>query len=311
MRWPHFLILCVIAGSATNCAPPASLQNKATCNIDHSERLAWAEWTPDMDVEGAAIFTYQGCGKRLDFVATSHTNDPNSDTFKAVRQAAAFKPEAILIEGVPADYGPSLPQLSQMAAQANGTPSDTEAMLSVRLAESNAIPFQGAEPLDTEIVALVKDQGLSPLDLIGFYTLRQLPQIQRAGEVGGPNDPRMERVLADTARYFATEIGETEDFAGPLTTLEGFSAWYHAFNDESFAEDFDARDVYPSAGVDTPRASNRASDIVADARDAFILEQIETALNAYDHVVIVYGGSHHSVQRSALEAAFGTAAQTF
>ena len=303
-----FLAIGLLASLPACTAEPApEAPAAAACTIDPDARLRWADWSPDMDAKGGTTFTYTGCGKQLVFVAARHGNISDSPTFNAVRDAIADGPDLVLLEGVPAARGDSYGKLLDYAEGVAGKPTDNEAMLTARTAHAAGIPFRGAEPLDTDVIMETRAAGLSDRDLLGFYMLRQLPQMQRGGAYDDLSDPRMEGVVADIAPYFADELGLAATEAEALDTMPEFAAWYADFNGEDFVSGFEPPDTYPSTAVEDPRASNFASDTVADARDAFILAQVRDALAAHDHVLIVYGGSHHSVLRPALEAAFGAA----
>ncbi|WP_298919128.1 hypothetical protein [uncultured Algimonas sp.] len=290
-------------------APPTETQNApqatAECRIDADARIPWSDWRPEDDVSGTAIFDYSGCSKRLVFIAAEHENDPASDTFAAVRQMIAGDPDLVLIEGVPAQRGRNYQPVLDHAARVEATPGDNESMLAARLSDARGIPFVGAEPRDDAVLDYALENGVSEVELIGFYVLRQLPQMARSGEVDSVDGPDMAAAIEDLVPYFADETGLDREAVADIDTLPEFQEWYAGFNDRSFDEVLDMRDSVPSASLPDPARSNFISDIVADARDDFILARIEDALDAHDHVLIVYGGSHQTVQDPALQAAFG------
>lgn len=281
-------------------------ESVADCQIDSEKRIAWSDWDPSTQILAPSVFSYEACGKRLVYVAAEHSNDPSSATYAAVADAVADTPGHVLIEGFPAAGGDSSEQLLGMAEQVAGTPGDNEALHVARLAHAAGIPVRGAEPLDADVLAYARSEGLDEADMIGFYMLRYLPQMIRSGQIDGPADPRLGPTVEQLAPYFAAQSGLQPDAVAAIDTLPEFAAWYETTNGLTFDAGFRVEDAYPANAVTDPRRSNTFSDIISDARDAFIIQQLNDSLSTHDHVVIVYGASHHSVQAPALEAAFGT-----
>lgn len=311
VRMRHFLNAVAITGLAA-CTADVPLDpdtvtdaTSEVCAIDHDARIDWADWNRSDDAVGTATFVYTGCDKRLVFIAAEHTNDPDSETFAAIRMAVADAPDFILIEGVPAARGVNLPALIDYANSVEGSPSDNEAMFATRLAVDRGVDVMGAEPDDTEVIAYAATQDINSLDVIGYYVLRQLPQMMQSGEVTGTDDPRLEEMIPNLVSYFAKETGLSPSDVSDIDTLPEFSVWYASLNGGPFKDSSPSYDASPSSNVPDPKPSNYISDTIADARDAFILERIETALSDYDNVLIIYGGSHQTVQDPALRAAFG------
>lgn len=302
-------LMALTACDAAVAPAPDVTAARASCIIDHAARTPWADWDHADDADGTVTFVYSGCGKQLAFIAAEHGNDPDSDTFKAVTAAMANAPDLVLIEGVPHSRGANFQPLVDYAQSVAGTPGDSEPMLTTRLAIGAGIDVMGAEPDDADVLAYAKREGIGATDVIGFYVLRQLPQMVRAGDVDGPNDPRMAGVIADLVPYFAQDAGLSPDAVADIDTLPEFATWYAALNGSTFAQSNTSYDVSPSSNIPAPKPTNRIADTVADARDAFILKRIEEALAEHDEVLIVYGGSHQTVQDPSLRAAFGAPEQ--
>ncbi len=313
LRHATLLLFCTAlcaCGAGSGDTEPEDTRLAATeCQIDRDARIPWADWRQEDDAPGTAVFAYEGCGKRLVFVAAEHGNDPESDTFEAVRTAIEDTPDLVLIEGVTAIRGENFQPLLDYAASVEGTPADNESMFSARLATANGIAVMGAEPEDREVLSYAERNGVGAVDLVGFYMLRQLPQMVRAEQIETVDGPGMETAVTQLAPYFADQIGLQAEEVESIDTLPEFQTWYAGFNDRPFDDVLSGRDSVPSSQLEDPAPSNFVSDVVADARDTFILDTIADALDDCDHVVIVYGGSHHTVQDPALRAAFGAPVQ--
>lgn len=284
-------------------------QETTSCVFDKDLLLPWSSFGEVGSLRQAPyIASYSGCGKALHFVAAEHTNDPSSLTFELVERAISLGGDVgfVLIEGLPSAYGASNQQVLDFAQSADGTPADSEALFAVRKAASRDIPFQGAEPSDSAILIEADLVGISAPDLLGFYILRQIEQAVRSGQLSSHTDPRLQEVIEVLLGQLVRDTGLTKAEFAPVSKIEGFKNWYRVLNGADFESTFRFEDVYPST-TQYSRPSNLLSDKVSDIRDRTIIAMIEDALENNSIVVVVYGASHHDIQRPVFEAAFGPA----
>lgn len=131
------------------------------------------------------IAHYQKNEFELFYLAARHTNNLTDDTLKLVQKLFKDKQfNVLIIEPYPFSFGES-PKWFLEEAQKGKTEDfikGGESALAALLAEEKKIPFFAGEPDDKDILQGLKDKGFTELDLIGFYTVRQIPQWVREKE---------------------------------------------------------------------------------------------------------------------------------
>lgn len=283
--------------------------DESTCKFDHNLLLSWGEFGRVGSLAPAPYLAkYSGCGKILNFIAANHTNDPDSPTFTLIEQILSADSNIgfVLVEGLPESYGISNSQVVAFATSTKGTQGDSETLLAVRRASDLGIAFQGAEPGDEVVLAQAERAGISSSDVFAFYVLRQIEQSVRSGQLDSHKDPRLQSILAQLLDSLVDQTGREKAEFASVSSLDGFKAWYRDLNGEGFNSSFRYEDVYPTSPQHA-RPSNSLSDLVSDIRDRVIIQKIEETLSRHQNVVVVYGSSHHDIQRPVLEAAFGPA----
>jgi hypothetical protein len=291
------LFSIVLAGKASN---------PDECRIEPARALSWSQFaTIKPDVEPPSTALYAGCGKRLIYVAAVHSNESDGKTFVAVRQAfERHRPHHVVLEGFPASMGINPAPLIEHASKVMGTSGDAEPYLSVRIAQSQGASFSGGEPDDSDILASVREKGMSAGDLFAIYVLRQIEQWVRETRIASHRDPALDGLIRDYARSFATDAKvEIADIAA-VSTLAGFRTWYASVNGLDFMQNYRAEDAWPVT-PETNRPTNKLIVSISDAREAHILGEISRALSRHRIVLVVYGASHHDIHAPALQAAFG------
>lgn len=298
MRHGFAALLVALATSAPASSAPS-------CTIDPARVLSWSKYhTLTEPSDDTYTVEYKGCSKRLIYVAAKHSNDPQSETYRAVRAALGQKGVGfVVLEGFPTQMGVNPSPLIDHSAKVADGPADAEPYLAVRLARDAKIDFSGGEPTDAEVLAFVKNASLTEKDLFAFYVLRQIEQWQRSQLITGAADPRLADEIKRYVPIFARDAGIGTDTFADVATLSGFKSWYEAKNGIAFDQGYRPEDAYPSSPGS--RATNAISDKVSDARDRHIVSVVAAALRKHDVVVIVYGASHHLMEAPAFEAAFG------
>lgn len=289
----------------------APLAAAAPCRIDPAKALSWASFdTLKPKGEAPLMALYEGCGRRLVYVAAVHSNDANGKTFALVKRAfAETKPAFVVLEGFPAALGENPKPLIDHAASVAGTPGDAEPYLAVRLAQATGAPFVGGEPDDAQILAEVKTKGMTSRDLFALYVLRQIEQWMREGKLAAHTDPALDARIRAYAPMFARDAKIAPEEIAPVATAQGFKAWYKTTNALDFDAGYKPEDAWPVTGPHR-RATNHLTVKMSDARDKHILSVVDAALTRHANVLVVYGFSHHDIQAPAFEAAFGPAKLT-
>jgi hypothetical protein len=271
---------------------------------DTSRLAAWTTELRAKQPDDAFGAVYARGKNKLVFVGAAHTEAIDSLTFRMINDAyASYDVDAVIIEGSRRSRGPNNDKLLQWVAsqsQREGRQEGGELVASVRGALAEGAAVWGGEPDDTQIRDALAARGVSSEDMLGFYTLRSVPQWLREQKIASPDDPEA-RTLIDAELAHNRERLEL-----PPTILPSYatwSQWYERTNGKPFGASFVLEETGPLA--DGGHGSNRIAAAISGVRDAFLLETIADRLNAGDTVLAVFGGSHLMILRPALDAMLG------
>lgn len=137
-------------------------------------------------------------------------------------------------------------------------------------------------------------------DLLGFYTLRSIPQWIRERKVASAADPRLVALIDTELERNRHRLSVDRSI---LPAFADWARWYAVTNRRPIGASFDDEEAGPR--VDGPYPTNRVAAAVAEARDAYLHRLIVDHLNASESVIVVYGASHLMIHRPALDAVLG------
>jgi hypothetical protein len=143
-------------------------------------------------------------------------------------------------------------------------------------------------------------QGFSPEDILGFYTLRSVPQWAREQKISNAGDLRVKDLVTQELVHNRERLSLP---ASVLPTYQQWAQWYTQANGKPFGATFELAEVGPLA--DGPYKTNRIAETISRARDEFLLRQIAALLNAGHNVMVVFGESHLMILQPALEHMLG------
>ncbi|MHB2015533.1 MAG: hypothetical protein ACYCW6_01160 [Candidatus Xenobia bacterium] len=235
----------------------------------------------------------------LYYIATHHATRADSPTFKLIRQVFQTGVFAsVIVEGMPASAGENPPRYVKYAEEDQGE----EAGLAARLALRHHIPFMGGEPPEEAVVHAVLSHGYTAEDLLGFYWVRLLPELQRDGHMRGKS---VRQAFGEYMPDLMAQAGLHQHFS-----YNRFLRWYHAHNLKRFDAHADlTEETAPLA--DSALFTRRLSSVVGLVRDRAVIDNVARALNRHGSVLVVYGGSHFGPQRPALQAMLGPPLETY
>ena len=273
----------------------------------HPDVAQLAPWTRDLrdqQPEEAFAAIYRWRGRSLVFVGANHSTRSDSPTFKLVIDVygrAHF--DTLIAEGFPYARGPDAPRTLQWLAsqtETDGFVMGGESVPALRGAIQQGAHIWGGEPDDAVIRDRVRADGVSDVDLLGFYTLRSVPQWIREKRVVDGGDVRAAALIEGELVRNRSRLGLTE------TTLPDYAAWarwYEQTNGRPFGVTFRLEEVGPL--VDGDFNTNRIAATVGRARDAFLLKTIADHLTKGENVLVVFGASHLTILRPALDRMLG------
>lgn len=245
--------------------------------------------------------------KTLLFVASKHISVvkyPNlleHPTLKTISKLFdEYKPGVVIVEGI--DTGTELSPKSIIEFADKCKVSDYkkgcgESFFAINTAREAGRDYITGEPRDAAIAQGLKKFGYTEEDLLGFYMVRQIPQIKRQEQFNAKN---FDQTLENQLSRFRRKLNFTGKF-GP----EEFKTWYskHMTQPKNYL-DIENDDPAPHGGKDATYVQ-KISNRVTWLRDATTVETIESMLNRFDVVLIIYGGSHLITQEPALIEGLG------
>ncbi|MFA6583101.1 MAG: hypothetical protein WCS77_02295 [Elusimicrobiaceae bacterium] len=264
--------------------------------------MSWEESVKaGKDVRPPYLVKFSTSSKSLWFIAASHSNSVETETFELVKKAfSEFKPQALIIEGVEKKPNLSAESYKFLIKDANLETTKFwpmgESAYAVAFAVKQKTACTSGEP-SAEYIRAHLDKKFTLKDLFGFYVVRQIPEIKR-------QNPDKKVNFDEWFNKHALVVSrETID----SLSLSEFKTWYEEKNKEKF--DFDKIDTNVSAPLANKNAlfTQRINYSLSIVRNTAILETIADMLNQYDKVLIVYGSGHFGQQANVLEDMLGKA----
>jgi len=150
----------------------------------------------------------------------------------------------------------------------------------------------------------VRAAGFSDADILGFYTLRSIPQWIRERRIDNAADPRVNDLLAEELTKNRSRLALD---ASVLPSIEDWRDWYRQTNAKSLGADFTTEEAGPLA--DGPFGTNAVGAAISKSRAAYLHEMVISKLQTGDTVLVVYGASHLMIHQPALDASLGKGCQ--
>ncbi len=264
-------------------------------------------WTVELresqpDEAFAAI--YRRGSKHLIVLGAHHATATDSSTFRLIDAAyAAFRIDAVILEGFDYALGPNPKRAFDWLArqhEVNGFQMGGETVPAMQGAMAqNAVIF-GGEPNDGEIRTGLIAGGMTDENLLGFYTLRSIPQWMREHKLINAGDAALKKLVERDLASNRRRLG-----LGPsiLPDFDTWADWYQRTNGKPIGAYFDTEEVGPLVSGRYP--TNQIAAAIGRQRDSFLLGLIAERLNADQTTLVVFGGSHLMILRSALTAMLG------
>lgn len=250
---------------------------------DYTRRAA-SVWRP------VAVTRFQKHNKNLFYINTHHVTGTDNATCETVRKAMlAYKPQLLIIEGLPTQCGISPPgYLDYLYHEEVPHHFPTgEISYAAFLASQNGIPFIGGEPSDEDTFACMEAEGYAVKDVMAFYLLRVIPQYRQQGKVID------EATFDDFATDFLRDdLSFSHVPASQRLKLQEFKPWYESHcSDLQTLSTITPEDFAPYASEDA-NYLQRLNRILTLIRERHVDTLIGKALSDHDKVMVVYGDGH-------------------
>ncbi|WP_129647570.1 hypothetical protein [Peristeroidobacter agariperforans] len=254
--------------------------------------------------DDAFAVVYSWHGRRLVFVGAKHATRTDSPTFRLIEQAyCSFDIDTVIVEGPPYSHGANAERLFSWVERQrdiDGFVESGEIVPTVRGARDHRAVVWGGEPDDTEVRDRILARGFTLQDLVGFYTMRSVPQWMREQKITGPDDSRTKQLIEAELERSRSRLRAPADV---LPSHASWAQWYERTNGKPFDASFTLEEGGPLANG--RYATNKIAEAIGRVRDGFLLEIIARHLNANQDVLVVFGASHLMMLRSALSSMLG------
>lgn len=263
--------------------------------FDKTLVLPWSnELSKEEPYEYPFLSTYKKGEKILYYVAALHSPNEDSETFQLISSLLETKKiDLVIVEGISNSLGNSPKGLINWANRQgeNGSYDGFETAYTIKKTSSLRIPFTGGEPNESYLYDELLGQGFKCSDYL-FYNFTQ--QVFQAQEANTLDTSKVNEFFEEFISKKVTDLNISKTFH-----FNEYKKWYQQNNNTEFS----AQNISPEVCApykDGELLTQRISSAMCILRDQFTVSVIETSLNKYKNVMIVYGGSHWSTQKQAL-----------
>lgn len=241
---------------------------------------------------------YDDGRKRLVYVAGNHTTGINSANLKTVKAMFdELAPQAVLVEGFRTKRDFSYKTFDPDSFARDEFRSTAEAPYALYLANKAGLAVRGGEPFDKELLDTLTRAGYSADDVIGFLVVRMIPSWREDGVI--PDDAAFKRKVVMYLQM------EKQNLHIKQFGFDELLAWYsRQGSPELPIRAIEYEHLRPYAGEDSTKMQ-KISFAIDQVREDRFLSQLESLVNRFDRVLVVYGGSHLCRERPMLEKMFG------
>jgi 6-pyruvoyl-tetrahydropterin synthase len=248
--------------------------------------------------EKAMIAHYKKGQYELFYLAARHTNTMGDDTLNLVQTLFnEFNFNILMIESIPYSSGESPKWFVEEARQGRNEKfiRGGESALGVILADEKKIPFIAGEPDHQDIYKALKSKGYTDEDILGFYTVRQVPQwVREKLDKKTLLKKKIPPFLTHYCKIFSVRS---------CPTSEEVMKWYKTKLGHELVPEVSNEEVAPYS--DGTLYTQKISSDVGYLRDHFTLNLIQEALRKHKRVAVIYGAGHYLTLRKSFDEAFG------
>ncbi len=267
------------------------ISNLVSASVNLQPKLL-RDWTQELQnsepCKTPFLVTYAAKGKTLYFIAANHGEGPleSSRTFRIIEDTfKKHSPTILVVEKLYNSMGVSPKDRSDEAfsCEKDKFRKCTEIQFAIYQAVTRKVPFIGGEPDDSIFLEELTGK-YSAEDLVGFTSYVNLIRWKRRNETDFEKKWQTEKTTEEMQRKFKFEM-----------TYSSFKRWFELKLGKPLTiENIDSYDIAPIKS-----SKNFLQNIAYDKdpiRERKIIGTIETALNKYDSVLVVYGAGHHVKQ---------------
>lgn len=265
----------------------------------------------DQQPRDAFASVYRVGENHLVWLGAKHATRTDTPTFRLIDDAyRTFAFDIVIVEGCPTSWGPNSKRLIRAVEQSAASEKDGfqrrgEIVPAVLGAVTQRATVFCGEPSDSDVKSQVLAGGFTPEDVLGFYTLRSIPQWIRENRIVGAGDSRVEGLLIQELEVNRVRLSLDKRV---LPSVDDWQSWYRRTNGRPLGADFTTEETGPR--LEGPFASNAIGAAISMARATYLHELVISKLRAGNSVLVVYGASHLMIHEPALEASLGLGCRT-
>lgn len=237
--------------------------------------------------------------KRLIYIASLHSCNANSPTFKMIENSVnTDRIDFLLLEGVPHSAGVSSEKIIKWACTQgkDGFYKGFETAFAVSLACQKNLPFIGGEPDDLFVMSEVLNEGYSAEDFVFYHFVQQVFQRSEAGSADADIEGLFNGIIQSKVETLMLPI---------RPSFDDFQKWYLDKNGCRFAPSEINAEV-PAPFKNGALYTQKISAEICRIRDQFIVSTVDSLLKEHNSLMAIFGGSHWSTQKKAFASGLGS-----
>lgn len=260
------------------------------------EPRVWSQAAQDQEpYRFPYVSTFWNETKSLVFVAAGHRNSLEDPTFKTIKKIFEDQQfDLLIVEGFPRELGLNPERAIQRIeiCKQEQYKSCGENDYAIRLAFEKGVPILPAEPSDRSIADYVKEMGISEIDLVYYYLVRQIPQWRMEGVVGSK---KFQSAAISLLKKYYLIFGIKGD-----VSYDHFLLW---FEEKSPNKNLLAIE-YSDISIANDNEFGRLSAKILEFREKYIVSVVKESFSKFPRILIVYGSDHLTNQRPVWESYF-------
>lgn len=235
------------------------------------------------------IASYRYGDKNLVYVAALETEGAGSTTHKSIEKAfVEFAPDFLIIEGSAFTIisDPDDIQYANICEKRQFKYCGEDAF-AITMAQKYKVPFSYGEPSDAGLHAVLGKNGVSDDELIAFYALKTI--------VRSKNTKLSEALIRSSNKFRAKTPMSEARFKKFFKEKMGVAFKLNEINAETISPQINK----------VPKWANKMAYSIDILRGQYLTRQMESRLNKYKKVLVVYGHAHLLKHKPMLESVFG------
>lgn len=238
----------------------------------------------------AAHMIFKKENKMLHYIASEHTTDKNSKTFKLIKKVyKKYKFDLIIVEGCRFDSGINPSKLFKHIKSLKSIEINEEDFCII-LAIKNKIDFTCVEPNHETLYKELKKKGYKVQDIYGHEYIQMIPQNKRAGYDRETHNKMMPKHYKNINKVYKKIKFDPDK-------------WY--FTTFGKELDYNLIDNHDTAPIKNGTIIQQISYDGGIIRELGIMKNLFYYINRYNNILMIYGWNHLFADFNVIKDYFG------